>query len=175
VDTRDKGELYLVDADTISLAKIRGIYMKSTTLFDTIGEIIDIHSPDISGFEDYAYQLRWKGKDVPTSRLLNRLVQTVYLAFITKGITPQNVSPAVWRQAITGDPQAKNRQVRYVVEKRLGIDDISKVIGSDKGGHKCDAIAGAIWLLDVDRIAERAEAPLVGISGMKEDELQGLI
>jgi len=164
-----------VEADIISLAKIRGVYMKSTILFDTIREIIDIHSPEISGFEDYTYQLRWKGKDVPTSRLLNRLVQTVYLAFITKGIEPQNVSPLVWRQTVTGNPQAKNRQVRYVVEKRLGIDDISKAIGSDRGGHKCDAIAGAIWLLDVARISERAEAPLVGISGMKEDELRGLI
>lgn len=112
-----------VDMGVVDLRKISDIYGKLEIIFEKVGALCDLHSPD-----DLAIESPFYGRNAQVIFKLGRAQGAAMVAALSRNIPVYEYAPRKAKMAICGNGAASKEQVAMMVQKTLGINIAEKFL-----------------------------------------------
>lgn len=113
IDTAGKPRY--VDMGVVDLRRLDSPYDKLETIYEKVGALCDLHSPDHLAIESPFY-----GKNAQVILKLGRAQGAAMIAALSRGTAVFEYAPRLAKMAICGNGAASKEQVRLMVERTLG-------------------------------------------------------
>lgn len=103
--------------DTIHAGKKLELSERIAVIYDEMKRILIEYQPNVAAVEDIFY-----GKSIRSAFTLGHVRGAILLCLQRAGVSIVEYSPRSVKSAVVGNGNAHKQQVRYMVEKSLGID-----------------------------------------------------
>ena len=133
----------IVDYGVIKPSASNGLANRLLTIFEDVGEIINMHKPSIFSIEDVFY-----GKNAKSALRLGQARGAAMVAAASAGLSIHEYSARKIKQAVTGNGNAHKEQVQFMVKATLKMDKLPEPIDAS------DALATALCHFQQFRLAE---------------------
>jgi crossover junction endodeoxyribonuclease RuvC len=127
------GRLVAIDHGWWSTRAAERPELRLKTIFDGVGELIDVHVPDAVALEE-----SFVGVDARTALSVGQARGAVMVAAASAGIPCAEYAPARVKQVVCGYGAAEKQQVQKMVKAILSLQTMPKPL------HASDALAVAI-------------------------------
>ena len=132
-----------VDYGVIKPSASNALANRLLTIFEDVGEIINMHKPSIFSIEDVFY-----GKNAKSALRLGQARGAAMVAAASVGLSIHEYSARKIKQAVTGNGNAHKEQVQFMVKATLKMDKLPEPIDAS------DALATALCHFQQFRLAE---------------------
>jgi len=112
-------KMSLIKTDVINMTRIEDGYEKMKLVFNTIYELIDVHSVD-----EVAIEAPFFGKNVQSMLKLGRAQGIAIAAALHRNMPVTEYSPRKVKQSITGKGSSTKEQVAYMLQRLLNLPEL---------------------------------------------------
>ena len=117
------GKPNYVDMGVLDLRRMPDVYQKLEIIFEKVGALCDLHSPD-----DLAIESPFYAKNAQVIFKLGRAQGAAMVAALSRNVPVFEYAPRKAKMAICGNGAASKEQVALIVEKTLGINIAAKYL-----------------------------------------------